>query len=120
MPFIISKTSKRHGRERKLYYFVENYRNDNRVKRETLLKLGENKNLQEHLEFAENKEVEAKKRLERSVSIFEGFKYQHKVPVLMAHQHPSRIWKNLNYWVEKDKKEVERWQNYQAQIRSYL
>lgn len=120
MAFIISKTSKKHGEVRELYYLVSNYRDGDKVKRETLLKLNGCKTLKEYLEFVEKQEVEARARLERSTNILDGFKYHHKVPILMAHQHPSRIWKNLNYWVEKDKKDVERWQNYQVQIKSYM
>jgi hypothetical protein len=45
MSFIISKTSTSHGESRKLYYLVQNYREDNKIKRRTLLKLNENVDL---------------------------------------------------------------------------
>lgn len=41
MAFIISKTSQRHGNQRKLYYVVENYRIGKKIKRRTLLRLNE-------------------------------------------------------------------------------
>ena len=50
MSFIISKNSKRHGVDRKVYYLVENYRDKGKVKRRTLLKLHEEGNIQVILE----------------------------------------------------------------------
>lgn len=50
MAFIISKKSIRDGKERELYYLVQNYREGKRIKRRTLLKLEEQNNLTELLE----------------------------------------------------------------------
>lgn len=41
MSFVINKKSKRGGKIRNLYYLVESYRDGKKVKRRTLLKLGE-------------------------------------------------------------------------------
>ena len=49
MAFIISKKSKRGGKEKQLYYMVRNYREGNKIKRSVIWKLGESSNLQEAL-----------------------------------------------------------------------
>lgn len=47
MAFVIHKKSKKYGKERKLYYLVENYREQGKIKRKTLLKLNDCKNVAE-------------------------------------------------------------------------
>lgn len=75
MAFIISKNSKKWGKDRKVYYLVENYRDKGKVKRRTLLKLHEEgsievilekltineKTLKENLKAYENKLLEIEK-----------------------------------------------------------
>lgn len=120
MAFIISKLSKRHDKVRRLFYLVANYRDGNKVKRETLLKLNECKTLSELMEFAEKKEMSAIERLQRNEEALDAFVHHGKVPVLMTQRHPNQIWKNLMWWVDKEKSEIVKWQNYKKQIKSYM
>jgi len=120
MAFIISKSSNRHGKNRKLYYLVENYRDGNKVKRETLLKLNECKNLSELLEFVEREEADAIRRFNRNKADLEAFILHRKVPVLMGYRHTSQIKRNLTMWVDLAKADVEKWQNYKAQVKCYM
>lgn len=62
MAFIISKKSTWGGETRLLYYLVENYREGNKIKRKTLLKLNKQNNLSEILQST--KQEEAKLLLE--------------------------------------------------------
>lgn len=50
MAFIITKKSNYGGEERLLYYFVENYRQGNKVKRKTIFKLGQCTNIYDYYE----------------------------------------------------------------------
>jgi len=45
MAFIINKKSKTRNGLKTLFYLVENYREDNRIRRRTVMTLGENNNL---------------------------------------------------------------------------
>ena len=47
MAFIVCKKSRRHGEARDLFYLVENYRDGGKVKRRTLIGLGESTTLQD-------------------------------------------------------------------------
>jgi len=57
--FVINKKSKSYGVTRQLDYLVENYRDGNKVKRRTLLPLGECTNLHEFLDLTERREAVA-------------------------------------------------------------
>lgn len=56
MAFIVSKVSKKWGKERKLYYLVKNYREGNKIRRNAILRLGEGSNLSEALLCIQDKE----------------------------------------------------------------
>lgn len=51
MAFVISKESIKKGKTRELYYLVENYRSDGKIKRRTLLRLEECKTVAELYEL---------------------------------------------------------------------
>ncbi|SRR6266702_4722104 len=55
--FVINKKSERWGEIRSLYYLVENYREDGKIKRRTLFSLGEYKSPQEMFAFLERREA---------------------------------------------------------------
>lgn len=56
MAFIVSKKSNRHGQERLLYYFVENYRQGSKIKRRTIFKMKWNNNLDDFLAMIQRQE----------------------------------------------------------------
>lgn len=68
MAFVISKTSSRNGNFRELYYLVESYRENGKVKRKTIHKLKEYKDIDEAIAAIEERKqplIEKMKRLER-------------------------------------------------------
>jgi len=64
MAFIISKSSIKRGESRNLYYLVENYREGKKIRRRTIYKLYQYKNLDELFTQTQKAESEYKKLLE--------------------------------------------------------
>jgi hypothetical protein len=119
MAFITKKTSSRWGKTRNLYYLVANYREDNKIKRETLLKMGESKSLIELLEFTEREENELLNSLNRNEKLLDDFINHNKAPKLMS-RSPTIVYKNLTWWVENAKNELAECRNKKNLIRSFM
>ncbi len=106
MPFIISKLSSRNGKSRKLYYLVENYRLGTKTKRRILVKLGENKTLNQYLNFLQEEKTQTLKRLDRFNFDLENFIKNGKVPPLIFGS-AFKIRKQLDWGINYTKADIE-------------
>src|SRR3989344_544206 len=106
MAFIVSKKSSRNGKKRKLYYLVENYRKDNKVRRKTLLKLNEHKTVAELLESIEQERIDLVDRLRKFEKERDDFINNGKAPPL-SFCSPYQIRKRLDWAVEYTKTDIE-------------
>jgi hypothetical protein len=119
MAFIIKKTSSRRGKTRTLHYLVANYRDNNEIKRETLLRLGESNNLGEFLEFTEREETELLNRLNKNKEKLENF-IRYGTASIFLPRSPYMVRKNLIWWIKNAEKELEECRNKKKEIKSFM
>jgi len=72
MAFIISKKTKRRGKELTLYYMVRNFREGKRLRRQTICSLGEGKNIAEADTLLQEKVTKLKESLNSYISKFKS------------------------------------------------
>lgn len=122
MAFIISKKSTTKGEERLLYYLVENYRDNDKVKRRKLLALGDCKNVPEFLERMERRQVGILNRLEMNENRLKNFLATGKNPFPFASLTDTQ--ENINYRlvesIERTKIELQEHQIRKERIKSFL
>lgn len=63
MAFVISKTSTRKGKPKKLYYLVKNIREGKKINRKTLLNLYEYSTLADFINYLEQEEIQWSNKL---------------------------------------------------------
>lgn len=117
MSFVISKKSSWHGQETKLYYLVQNYRVGNKIKRKTLMKLGQNPNLQAALANIQEKIKESSARLEktkRELELAKAGKYV--LPFGLPYRTVQRLTESLE-WIATDLKKL---QEEQIEIEKFM
>ena len=102
MAFIISKKSSRHGKQHLLYYFVENYRKDNKIKRRTIFNLHLSNNLYDFYEILLKRE----KRILDALTLFEK-----KLSVIVEKRKLHPDYEPLKESEKKYKKLVEEWKS---------
>ena len=120
MAFVIKKISRRHGKEKKLHYLVQNYRDERRlVKRETLIKLGDCESVAEFLEHTRQQEKEILERLCDIKTKFENFKKHGIAPILWG-SSPNRIYKKFVWWVKHGEDELEECKSKIKVIKGYM
>lgn len=108
MPFIIAKDAPtKWNQSRKLYYFVENYRFGTKIKRKTILALGEARTLEEYLHVTQQEEMRVKKRLAETEATFDRFCKYGVVPALHNPRYPTLFRRKFLKFIEEDKKILE-------------
>ncbi len=90
MAFVINKKSKKYGKERKLYYLVENYREAGKIKRKTLLKLNDCKNVAELFQRTIQEQDRWVKQLEERKKRFDAITSK-KYPQLSPYYDSSEL-----------------------------
>lgn len=122
MAFVINKQSKRNGQIRKIYYLVENYRKDNKVKRKTLLTLGECKTVAELLVLIEKKEASLMDRLTNNERKLDEFLKTGNNPFSFGSPTDTQkmIKQNLVKYVERAKKDLQTCQSRKEEIKDFL
>lgn len=120
MSFIISKISNANGIPHQLYYLVENYRKDNRIKRRTLLHLHQHRNLEELLKATQQEEGVLIQRLSHFESELEGFIKYGTVPQLLAFRSPIKIKNRLIIDIEETRAEIAECQKRITTIKNYI
>ena len=118
MAFIISKKTKRRGKEFLFYYFVENYREGNKIKRGTIFKLRLSPSLYDYLGVL-------KKREAWFLSILAYDAKKLKELMERGKLHPDSIYINrgierLGKKVQSIKTTLEECKQIQEKVRSYL
>lgn len=119
MAFIISKKSTKYGKVQKLYYLVKNYREGNKIKRKTLLRLNSHASLKELLDSVEQKEVKLINRLNKRINTLDDFAKYGKVPFPWGSTKTLLI-KKLLCDLEKSRTDLFICQNEKVKIKSFL
>lgn len=120
MAFVISKKSANTGNTRNLYYLVENYRDGDKIKRDTLLKLHEFKNLEEYLHYMEQEEIRYQKILDLFVKQLEDFLTKNLVPRIVMYRFPSEIRRKLIKRIKGAEDNLEECRSEIKAIKSYM
>jgi len=108
MPFIIAKDAPtKWNQSRRLYYLVENYRIGTKIKRKTILVLGEARTLEEYLHATQQEGMKVRKRLTATEVTFDRFCKLGVVPALHNPRYPTRFRKKFLKFIEDDKKTLE-------------
>jgi len=100
MAFVISKKSKKRNRDTTLYYLVESYREGKKIKRRTILALGDAQNIAGHLENLENKKLVYEKEIARFESDIRNRKF---------HSWGGFAWRQvarMQKWAKEDKEKI--------------
>jgi len=119
MAFIISKKSRSNGKERQIYYLVENYREGKAVKRRTLLALVECKSTLELFEAIQRKERRLQDRLNQFQRELEEFITLGKMPPF-AFGSAFRARRQLDGAIERAKTDLKQVQEQKAAIKVFL
>lgn len=119
MAFIVSKKSSRNGRERELYYLVENYRKDNKVRRKTLLKLNEHKTVAELLTSIEQERIDLVDRLHKFEKERDDFINHGKAPPL-SFGSPYMIRKRLEWAIKNTKTQLKACEKKIEEIKKHM
>jgi hypothetical protein len=119
MAFIISKKSSKNGEARKIYYLVENYREDNRIKRKKLLALGEHDNLHDFLEVTITRKVDTANRIIQNQTKLNTFLETGKNPFLFP-STKRKITDTLIHAIERERVSLLACEAMEKKIRSYM
>ncbi len=119
MAFIISKKSRQYGRMRLLYYLVENYRKDNKVKRRTLLHLHSHKSVAQLLNATEQEEAKQRDYVVSLERALNDLAETGKLPPL-SYWPASRIKRNLEKQHYRARVKLMGWQVRKERIRAYV
>jgi hypothetical protein len=121
MSFIVTKKSRKYGNERLLYYLVESYREDGKIKRRNLLALGTCKAVADLLGLTEQKEVGINGRISILEKKLDNFIKNGVLPSsYVQNDSPKLIKERLIGRVQKLKDELSKCITEKEKIRNFL
>jgi len=105
MAFIISKNSKRDGNRRKLYYLVENYRDNGKIKRKTILHLNECNSIDMALDRIRMDMDSLNKKIHETEVNINAIKEGRPYVSILSRPHYRQLWIYID-WLKKRKESI--------------